>query len=67
MTEGSQAVMNKMRGWYNWLTTHVPKIIKSNVSNAFNTMKRKIIGLYNGEEEAQWHDVRDHFEDNANQ
>jgi hypothetical protein len=62
MTEGSQGVMNKMRGWYNWLTTHVLKTIKNSVSN---TMKRKIVGLCKGEEDGQWYDARDHFKDNV--
>jgi hypothetical protein len=48
--ENSEGVMNKMRGWYNWLTTLVPDTTKNSVSNAFNTMKRKIVGLYKGEE-----------------
>ena len=28
MAEGSQGIMDRMRGWYNWLTTHVPSSIK---------------------------------------
>ena len=59
MTDGSQGVMDKMRGWYNWLTTHVQKTIRNNVSDAFNTMKRKIVRLYNGN---QRHDAKEHQE-----
>jgi hypothetical protein len=56
MAEGSQGFMDRMRGWNNWLTTHVSSSIKNNVSDASNTMKRKMVRLYNGD---QWHDARE--------
>ena len=57
-----QGLTDKIREWYNWLTTHVPSSIRKGVSNAFNTMRKKVVKLYNNskEEEDQWHDAREH-------
>jgi hypothetical protein len=37
---------SKMTGWYDWLVNHVPGSIRKNVSSIFNTMKEKIVTLY---------------------
>ncbi|CAB3997853.1 Hypothetical predicted protein [Paramuricea clavata] len=57
-----QGLTDKIREWYNWLTTHVPSSIRKGVSNAFNTMRKKVVKLYNNskEEEDQWHDAIKH-------
>jgi hypothetical protein len=54
-----QGFTDRIREWYNCLTTHVPSSIRKGVSNAFNTMRKKVVKLYNGD---QWHDAREHQE-----
>ena len=58
-----QGLTDRIREWYNWLTTHVPSSIRKGVSNAFNTMRKKAAKLYNSkkeEEEDQWYDAKEH-------
>ena len=56
---------DKIREWYNWLTTHVPSSIRKGVFNAFDTMRKKVVKLYNSskEEEDQWCDANENFSD----
>jgi hypothetical protein len=58
-------ISGTLREWYNWLTTHVPSSIRKGVSDAFNTMRKKVVRLYGGkeEEEDQWYDARENFSD----
>ena len=60
-----QKLTDKIREWYNWLTTHVPSSIRKGVSNAFDTMRKKVVKLYNSskEEEDQWYDAKENFSD----
>ena len=62
-------ISGTLREWYNWLTTHVPSSIRKGVSDAFNTMRKKVVRLYGGkeEEEDQWYDARENFSDEDEQ
>ncbi|CAB3978150.1 Hypothetical predicted protein [Paramuricea clavata] len=62
-------ISGTQREWYNWLTTHVPSSIRKGVSDAFNTMRKKVVKLYSGkeEEEDQWYDARENFSDEDGQ
>ncbi|CAB3978758.1 Hypothetical predicted protein [Paramuricea clavata] len=64
-----QEFTDKIREWYNWLTTHVPSSIRKGVSDAFNTMRKKVVKLYSGkeEEEDQWYDARENLSDEDEQ
>ena len=58
-----QIFTDRIREWYNWLTTHLPSSIRKGVSNAFNTMRKKVVKLNNSkkeEEEDQWYDAKEH-------
>ena len=46
MRKSRPQVKDKLKGWYDWLVSHVPKPIKENASRAFKTFKDKIMGLY---------------------
>ncbi|CAB4011730.1 Hypothetical predicted protein [Paramuricea clavata] len=68
MSEGSRKITDRIREWYNWLTTHVPSSIRKGVSDAFNTMRQKVVKLYSDkEEEDQWYDARENFSDEDEQ
>ncbi len=56
-----------MKGWYSWLTGHVPNNIKTGVTNAFNTMARKVNKFIYGEEqeEEQWHGAQEEQQHDA--
>jgi hypothetical protein len=60
-----QKLTDKIREWYNWLTTHVPSSIRKGVSNAFDNMRKKVLKLYNSskEEEDKWYDAKENFSD----
>jgi hypothetical protein len=67
---GSESgISGTLGGWFNWLTTHVPSSIRKGVSDAFNTMWKKVVKLYSGkeEEEDQWYDARQNFSDKDEQ
>ena len=46
MSKSRPQVKEELKGWYNWLVSHVPKPIKEKASRAFKTFKDKIMGLY---------------------
>ena len=62
-------ISGTLRGWFSWLTTHVPSSIRKGVSDAFNTMRKKVVKLYSGkeEEEDQWYDARENLSDRDEQ
>ena len=58
-----QRFTDRIREWYNWLTTHVPSSIRKGVSNAFNIMRKKVVKVSNSkkeDEEDQWYDAKEH-------
>ena len=69
LTESESSISGTLRGWFIWLTTHVPSPIRKGVSDAFNTMRKKVVKLYSGkeEEEDQWHDARENLSDQDEQ
>ena len=59
LTEPGSGISGTIRGWFGWLTTHVPSSIRKGVSDAFNTMRKKVVKLYSGkEEEDQCYDAK---------
>ena len=40
---------SKLNDWHDWLVNHVPKTIKDRASRAFKAFKKKVIGLYKGD------------------
>ena len=46
MSKSRSPVKNKLKDWYDWLVSHVPKPIKDMASRAFKAFKGKIMRLY---------------------
>ena len=46
MSKSRSQVKNKLKDWYDWLVSHVPKPIKDKASRAFKAFKDMIMGLY---------------------
>ncbi|CAB4004007.1 Hypothetical predicted protein [Paramuricea clavata] len=68
--ERTSGIAERLKRWYNLLITHVPSSIRNGVSDAFNTMRKKVVKLYSGkgkEEEDQWYDAREIFSDQDEQ
>ena len=48
MSKSWSKVRDKLKEWYNWLVSHVPKAIKERASRAFKTFKDMIVGCMRG-------------------
>ena len=46
MSKSRPQVKEKLKGWYDWLVSHVPEPIKERASRAFKTFKDKIMGFF---------------------
>ena len=46
MSKSRPRVKEELKGWYDWLVSHVPEPIKEKASKAFKTFKGNIMGLY---------------------
>ena len=62
--ERTPGIAERLKGWYSWLTIHVPSSIRKGVYDTFNTMRKKVGKLYNSkqeenfsDEDEKWYDV----------
>ena len=69
LSESESGIAGTLGGWFSWLTTHVQSSVRKGVSDAFNTMRKKVVKLYSGkeEEEDQWYDARENLSDGDEQ